>query len=109
MALLSIAVIATVNPSLPREQAHALAERSKTRETILGFVRSVGLRWIASTPISEVCDRLEHFDSQVRLNIIINGSGCLPSGFLHYGYSNVSLSLGGLAVILEAWVPDASR
>lgn len=98
-----------MNPSLPREESKALSERSRAREAILSFVNSVGLGWIASSPLSEVCDNLKHFDSSVTLNLIIDGEGCLPTGVIHYAYSNISLSLGSLAVKLEAWVPDALR
>ena len=109
MAILSIALLATMNPALPREQSAELAQRSNTRDAILGFVRSVGLVWITTSSLRTICDRLAGYDSSTTMNARIGSEECLPSGGTHYAYSNISLPIGGSELNLEAWVADAKR
>jgi len=109
VAVLSIAFLASTNPALPREQSAELAERSHTRDAILGFVRSVGLVWITTSSLRAICDRLAQYDSAVTLNARIGGEGCLPNGGTRYAYSNASLPIGDSELNLEAWVADAKR
>src|SRR2546425_3282241 len=87
VAVLSIAFLASMNPALPREQSAELAERSNTRDAILGFVRSVGIVWITTSSIQQICDRLAEYDSSITLNARIGSEGCLPDGGTHYAYS----------------------
>ncbi len=98
-----------MNPLLPREQSAELAERSATRDAILGFVRSVGLVWITTSSLPAICDRLAQYDSSVILNARIGGEGCLPNSGTRYAYSNISLSVGDSELNLEAWETDAKR
>jgi hypothetical protein len=98
-----------MNPVLPREQSAELAERATTRDAILGFVRSVGLVWITTSPLRTICDRLAQYDSSVTLNARIGNEGCLPNSGTHYAYSNISLSEGDSELNLEAWEADAKR
>ncbi len=109
VAILSIAILATMNPALPREQAAELAERANTRDTILRFVRSVGLVWITTSPLREICDRLASYDSSVTLNARLGREGCLPNSGTHYAYANVSFSIGDSELSLEAWEADTKR
>jgi hypothetical protein len=98
-----------MNPALPREQSAELAERSNTRDAILGFVRSVGLVWISNSSLPAICERLASYASPVTLNARIGGEGCLPNGGTHYAYSNITLPIGDSELNLEAWVTDAKR
>jgi len=98
-----------MNPALPREQSAELAQRSNTRDAILGFVRSVGLVWITTSSLRAICDRLAEYGSSVILNARIGGEGCLPNTGTHYAYSNLSFAMGDSELDLEAWVPDAKR
>jgi len=105
-ALLSIALLAAVNPAIPKEEADDYAARSITRKAILSFVRSDGLRWIASAPLSDLCNELNHTVSPVRINLIRDGGHCLPSGANRHGYSEVTLALGAVVVRLEGWIEE---
>ncbi len=109
VAVLSIALLASMNPALPRQQSAELAERSNTRDAILGFVRSIGLVWITTSPLRAICDRLAEYNSSVTLNARIGGEGCLPNSGTHYAYSNISISIGDTELNLEAWVADEKR
>jgi hypothetical protein len=109
VAILSIALIASMNPALPKEESAELAQRSNTRNAILGFVRSVGLVWITTSSLRAICDRLAGYDSSVVMNARIGGEGCLPNGGTHYAYSNLSFPIGNSELNLEAWVADARR
>ena len=109
VAVLSIALLASMNPALPKEQSVELAERSKTRDAILGFVRSVGLVWLTTSSLHAICDRLARYDSSAVLNARIGVEGCLPNSGTHYAYSNITLSIGDSELNLEAWVPDTKR
>ena len=98
-----------MNPALPREESAELAQRSNTRDAILGFVRSVGLVWITTSSRRAICDRLAEYNSSVTLNVRIGGDGCLPNSGTHYAYSNMSFAMGDSELNLEAWVADAKR
>ena len=98
-----------MNPALSREQSAELAQRSKTRDAILGFVRSVGLVWITTSSLRAICDRLAEYGSSVILNARIGGDGCLPNTGARYAYSNISFAMVDSELNLEAWVPDAKR
>src|SRR3989441_12864558 len=98
-----------MNPALPREQSAELARRSNTRDAILGFVRSVGLVWITTSPLRAICDRLAQYPSSVTLNARIGREGCLLNSGTHYAYTNISLVMGDSELNLEAWVAGARR
>ena len=92
-----------MNPGLPREQSAEISQRSRTRAAILGFIQSVGIPWLASSTLREICDRLAHYDSLVTLNARRDEMQCISMSGTHYAYSNVFLSLAGSELELEAW------
>lgn len=105
-ALLSLAVIFTFNPLDVRSQTQSLVEDSNATGTILSYLDSHDLHYLASSSLSQICESLAGWNKPGEaLDVVVNGVPCtpVPERGSYPGHAGFAIVLQGRNVEVDAW------
>ncbi len=106
-ALLSLAVIIAFNPLDVRRQTQSLVADSLATTTLLSYLHSHDLHYLATSSFSQICDSLLAWNNPSRdIDVTVNGVQCspIPERRSYSGYAGFMIALPERNVEVDAWV-----
>ena len=105
-ALLSLAMIITLNPLDAKIQTQSLVSGSLATTTLLSYLTSHDLHYLATSNLSQICESAATWSSSSRaLDIAVNGIPCSPRPERddYSGHSEFTILLPERSIEVEAW------
>lgn len=105
-ALLSLAVIITLDPLDVRRQTQSLVADSLATASLLSYLSSHDLHYLATSNLSQICESIAAWNNPSgALDIAVNGISCNPSPERggYSGHSEFTILLPERSVEVDAW------
>jgi hypothetical protein len=106
-ALLSLALIITMNPVDERRQTQSVIADSLATNALLSYLGAHDFHFLATSSLSQICGSLPTWNNSTTvLDVTVNGVSCNRQSHAGYysGHSELSIELPARNVKVCAWV-----